>query len=431
VEEVAAPVSHGHARRYDAPALAAPAAAVTDDADAVPAAPYTDDYDLQDYQQEPRAVAADYDDDAPRVIVEGEEEPRRRGGLAWLPLLLALGALVLAGLFLFNTFRNRDPGSSIAGTAGEAGATTTGDGALGGVVGTGTAGTEGAGAVNVVPLDGTVTAETSPGAATAAPDTTGGTTAGPATAGETAAPPDTQTAAVPAPVQTAAAPGAGATAVAGAGATAAPAADATQAPAGAAQTQAPAAAQQTAAPPAQTTIVVVAPSATVVPPTPAPTQAPPPPAPPAAPAAPPDVAAANPAVVPNGTVVQAGQWSFTATNFQNVATGSYGGSPPTRGQYRVVVLQVANNTGQPATIPDGFFVVKDAQGRVYDFNRAASVDYLNRFGGPGVAADIGADTPVPSNNSLTSVPLLFDVPPDATNLVLFSRENMNQGFQLR
>ena len=133
----------------------------------------------------------------------------------------------------------------------------------------------------------------------------------------------------------------------------------------------------------------------------------------------------------NETLVQAGGWNFTYGGLKNIATGSYGGGPPTRGQFQIVLLGVANNTGQPATIPDGFFVMKDAQGRVYDFNRPASVEYFNRFGGAGVAADIAADGTFPPNNALASVALLFDVPPDATNLVLFSRDNVNQGFVIR
>ena len=94
-------------------------------------------------------------------------------------------------------------------------------------------------------------------------------------------------------------------------------------------------------------------------------------------------------------------------------------------------MAVGNRGDAPMTIPDGYFVLKDAQGRVYDFNRAASIEYFVGAGGAGVAADIGADTTVPNNNVLTSVPLLFDVPPDAANLVLLSRDNLNQGFMIR
>jgi hypothetical protein len=183
---------------------------------------------------------------------------------------------------------------------------------------------------------------------------------------------------------------------------------------------------RTVTPSGNQTIIVVAPHATLIPPTATPT---PPPA--TSSATPVDVAAANPTVTSPQTVIQAGPWSFTYTGKQNTVTGSYGGARPVHGQYQIVLLQVANNSGQPAKIPDGFFVIKDAQGHVYNFNRAASVDYLNRFGGPGAAADVGADARFPSNQALTSVALLFDVSPDTRNLVLFSRNNPNQGFLIR
>ncbi len=147
-----------------------------------------------------------------------------------------------------------------------------------------------------------------------------------------------------------------------------------------------------------------------------------------------DVASANPAVVPNGEVLRAGNFEFS--NFlgiYNTTSGAYGGAPPARGQYLIVLLTVRNVGDAPAQIPDGFFVVKDAQGRVSDFNRAASVDYINRFGGTGPrgAGDYAADAQLPPGAPLGSMPLLFDVAPDATDIVLFSRENVNQGFLIR
>ena len=81
----------------------------------------------------------------------------------------------------------------------------------------------------------------------------------------------------------------------------------------------------------------------------------------------------------------------------------------------------------PEQAPRASIVAREERSAVVPFVR----DYLVRFGGPGVAADIGADTALPPNSVLTSVPLLFDVPADASNLVLFSRENLNQGFLIR
>jgi hypothetical protein len=163
------------------------------------------------------------------------------------------------------------------------------------------------------------------------------------------------------------------------------------------------------------------------------------PAPPAASPAPPaDVASANPAVVPNNQVLRAGdfEYSFAVAGrpgLSNIATGSYGGARPARGQYLIVLAYVRNVGATPQQIPDGFFVVKDAQGRVSDFNRAASVEYINRFGGtgPGGAGDYAANAQLQPGTPLGSMPLLFDVSSDATEIVLFSRDNPSQGFRIR
>jgi hypothetical protein len=137
-------------------------------------------------------------------------------------------------------------------------------------------------------------------------------------------------------------------------------------------------------------------------------------------------------------VLRAGnfEYSFTVAGraaLSNIATGSYGGARPARGQYLIVLAYVRNAGTTPQQIPDGFFVVKDAQGRVSDFNRAASVEYINRFGGtgPGGAGDYAANAQLPPGAPLGSMPLLFDVSPDATEIVLFSRDNPSQGFRIR
>ncbi|MDQ5852854.1 MAG: hypothetical protein M3380_12460 [Chloroflexota bacterium] len=418
------PPARSRVRRYDSPPAAATPPAGTPAGDTSWTAPTVDadDYDLQDYQQPAQPVPASRA--AGTTVVVEDEEPRRRGRFAWLPVLLGLSALLLAGLFLWQNFLNRPGEVADDSATGLLGAATTAAGANDpaypageALVSTVTAGPEdqaypGPGALaTTLPLTGTE--------ATTAAEAT------PAPAEQTTAPPTVEQATAPPAAEQ----------------TQAPAPEQTVATVAAEQALTPAQAEQTTAPPAEptsaptaepTTIVVVPPGATVVPPgaetaaaPPAPTPPPPPPA------ASGNIAAANPATVPDGTVIQAGSWSFTSTRFKNVARNAYGGSRPIQGQYQIVVMQVANNGGQPSTIPDGFFVLKDAQGRVYDFNRAASVDYFKRYGGAGVAADVAADAQFPSSRQLSSVPLLFDVPPDATNLVLMSRENLNQGFLIR
>jgi hypothetical protein len=45
-----------------------------------------------------------------------------------------------------------------------------------------------------------------------------------------------------------------------------------------------------------------------------------------------------------------------------------------------------------------------------------------------VNADVGDETAIPANGLTTSVYLVFDVAPDATDLMLFARNKPDQGF---
>lgn len=342
-----------------------------------------EDYDLSEYQNRPRVTAADLDQqdrDGDTVVVVDDDDRRRRGIGAWIPLLLALLVLGALAFWLLrnvqtNTTEATDPnGGAVVGSP---------EASAGGV-----AEASGSASGPATASDGAVSA---PGVAEGSP-------AGDAT---TSAPGDAL--ASPAPDASPAAPEASAPG------------DALASPAPDASAPAPGGGEPVASP---------APDASPA----APETSAPAPAPGGG-----DVATANPAVVGNDQVLTAGAWEFGYTGIRNFATGSYGGATPSRGQYEIVLLTVRNNSGAPAQIPDGFFVLKDAQGRVYDFNRAASVDYINRFGGtgPGGAGDYAADTQIGPGAPLGSVPLLFDIAPDATNLVLFSRENTSQGFLVR
>ena len=122
-----------------------------------------------------------------------------------------------------------------------------------------------------------------------------------------------------------------------------------------------------------------------------------------APAAPPaavDVSGANPQNVPPTQRITANAWNYVWNygfgQLKTVGTSAYGGVRPTHGQWLAVTMAAANTSGQPTKIPDGFFVLKDAQNHVYEFNRAASVDWFNRFGGRGVIADINANDHSPA-----------------------------------
>ncbi len=148
------------------------------------------------------------------------------------------------------------------------------------------------------------------------------------------------------------------------------------------------------------------------------------------PGVPGDLAGANPAPQPVGTVLSAEGWNYT---FPNACLGSCGavlgnqiGGNTAQGVYVVVLTFIANSTGTAQPIPADFFVLKDAQGRIYQ----ALPQVSQAFTQPGVNADLSLADPVPANNATTSVNLIFDVPRDATNLTLFTRSNTGQGFQV-
>ncbi len=147
-----------------------------------------------------------------------------------------------------------------------------------------------------------------------------------------------------------------------------------------------------------------------------------------------DIGNANPEMVPNSQTLRGGDFEYHySLGLSNFATGSYGGARPARGRYLIVLISVRNVGANPQQIPDGFFVVKHGQDRVSDFNRAASIDYTNRFGGtgPGGVGDYDANTLVQPGQPFGSMALLFDVAGDATDFVLFSRDNISQGFRVR
>jgi hypothetical protein len=158
------------------------------------------------------------------------------------------------------------------------------------------------------------------------------------------------------------------------------------------------------------------------------TELPPTPAPAPTPAPSSDLSQANPQPVAIGAELSANGWRFT---FPGICQGScatvYGpqaGDFTANGNFVVVLVLVANDTGTPQPVPADFFVIKDAQGRVYPALPQISSAYVQ----PGINADIGMEAPVPANGIFTSVPLLFDIEHGATNLVLFARGKTDQGW---
>jgi hypothetical protein len=138
-----------------------------------------------------------------------------------------------------------------------------------------------------------------------------------------------------------------------------------------------------------------------------------------------DPAAANPAVVPANTPLESNGWlyDFNRPTYAAPIIGGLNNLQP-QGRFVVVLVFVVNRTGQEQTLPANFFVLKDAQGRVYEPIPEASVAYV----APGVNADVNQQQTIPSDGLTRSVALVFDVNPDASNLVFFAPSNPSRGW---
>ncbi len=135
---------------------------------------------------------------------------------------------------------------------------------------------------------------------------------------------------------------------------------------------------------------------------------------------------AQPARVPIGTILRADGWNYTYPNqlYALPLGPRVGNFTAEKGAFLHVLVFIANNTGTAQPLPRDFFVLKDAQGRVYQARPEVSSAAVR----PGVNADVGHETSIPANGLTTSVYLVFDVAPDATDLMLFARNKPDQGF---
>jgi len=139
------------------------------------------------------------------------------------------------------------------------------------------------------------------------------------------------------------------------------------------------------------------------------------------------VANPNAQPVSVGTQLDANGWTFTYPDASYVLVrGKQIGSFTAQGTYLHVLVWVSNNTGTAQPIPAGFFALKDAQGTVYVGQPQVSSAAVQR----GVNADAGMEDAIPANGTLTSVYLVFDVPPGAQGLFLFAAGKSDQGWPL-
>jgi hypothetical protein len=139
------------------------------------------------------------------------------------------------------------------------------------------------------------------------------------------------------------------------------------------------------------------------------------------------VANPNAQPVSVGTQLEANGWTFTYPDASYVLVrGKQIGSFTAQGTYLHVLVWVSNNTGTAQPLPANFFALKDAQGTVYAGQPQVSSAAVQR----GVNADASMEDAIPANGTLTSVYLVFDVPPGAQGLFLFAGGKSDQGWPL-
>ena len=139
------------------------------------------------------------------------------------------------------------------------------------------------------------------------------------------------------------------------------------------------------------------------------------------------VANPNAQPVSIGTQLEANGWIYTFPDASYVVVlGKQVGSFTAQGTYVHVLVWVGNNTGTAQPLPAGFFVLKDAQNAVYPAQAQVSSAAVQR----GVNADESMEDAIPANGVLTSIYLVFDVPPGTQGLFLFAAGNPDQGWPL-
>lgn len=125
-----------------------------------------------------------------------------------------------------------------------------------------------------------------------------------------------------------------------------------------------------------------------------------------------------PITLPLGTVVDYDGWSATLLRPDYAVTldGAIGDLRPA-GRFVLAVVAVSNNGPTPRVIPPELFVLRDSAGRSYSPVPGASSAYLALYQ-RAQRGDLALEDSFAPGSGMRSVPLLFDVPLDASGLQL-------------
>jgi hypothetical protein len=131
----------------------------------------------------------------------------------------------------------------------------------------------------------------------------------------------------------------------------------------------------------------------------------------------------TPRTLAPGQVVEQGQWHAILMRPQDAVAldGSIGSFQP-RGRFVLALVAVGNDGQAPARLPDDLFVLVDGAGTRYSPLPHISTAYLNSYG-RGQHGDLSMEDPIPPDGGNKSVPLIFDVPPNARPLYLLAGDS--------
>ena len=124
------------------------------------------------------------------------------------------------------------------------------------------------------------------------------------------------------------------------------------------------------------------------------------------------------ASVAPGTMLALDDWhvSLPRQDYTLVLDGSIGDTAP-RGRFVLALVALANTQAQQRRVPSDLFVLIDSRGRTYNPQPSLSSTYLSTFG-RAQRGDLSMEDEVPGGGGFFSIPVVFDVPADATGLRL-------------